>query len=201
MEKLRQLLQSQRRPSDELTAIPADTYIRLSNYAQKLRATTGLADNEDARAIGKEATLAHGGDDKAARSRCAWRKPKRRAVARVTATQGHHPRASCLKSDTSMNAAAAREEGGEVREGRGRWPIVVLHPRPEKGDAEDDDGADIEAGRGDNGGGPEEVWAVRGQRRRQAPSGERPGDGREQAGRCPSQTTNTERALSRAVQL
>jgi DNA replication initiation complex subunit (GINS family) len=46
IEKLRQLLESEE-TSDELTVIPADTYIKLSNYAQKLRATTGSS-NEDA---------------------------------------------------------------------------------------------------------------------------------------------------------
>ena len=46
IEKLKQLLESEE-TSDELTVIPADTYVRLSNYAQKLRATTGSS-NEDA---------------------------------------------------------------------------------------------------------------------------------------------------------
>jgi len=46
IEKLKQLLESEE-TSDELTIIPADTYVRLSNYAQKLRATTGSS-NEDA---------------------------------------------------------------------------------------------------------------------------------------------------------
>jgi DNA replication initiation complex subunit (GINS family) len=46
IEKLKQLLESEE-TSDELTVIHADTYVRLSNYAQKLRATTG-SNNEDA---------------------------------------------------------------------------------------------------------------------------------------------------------
>jgi DNA replication initiation complex subunit (GINS family) len=46
IERLKQLLESEE-TSDELTAVPADTYVRLSNYAQKLRATTGSS-NEDA---------------------------------------------------------------------------------------------------------------------------------------------------------
>jgi DNA replication initiation complex subunit (GINS family) len=46
IEKLKQLLESEE-TSDELTVIPSDTYVRLSNYAQKLRATTGSS-NEDA---------------------------------------------------------------------------------------------------------------------------------------------------------
>jgi DNA replication initiation complex subunit (GINS family) len=46
IERLKQVLESEE-TSDELTAIPADTYVRLSNYAQKLRATTGSS-NEDA---------------------------------------------------------------------------------------------------------------------------------------------------------
>jgi DNA replication initiation complex subunit (GINS family) len=46
IEKLKQLLESEE-TSEELTIIPADTYVRLSNYAQKLRATTGSS-NEDA---------------------------------------------------------------------------------------------------------------------------------------------------------
>ena len=45
VERLRLLLQVEETTS-ELTAIPADTYTKLSNYAQKLRATTGLGDNE-----------------------------------------------------------------------------------------------------------------------------------------------------------
>jgi len=40
IERLKQVLESEE-ASEELTAIPADTYVRLSNYAQKLRATTG----------------------------------------------------------------------------------------------------------------------------------------------------------------
>jgi DNA replication initiation complex subunit (GINS family) len=46
IERLKQALESEER-SEELTAIPADTYVRLSNYAQKLRATTGSG-SEDA---------------------------------------------------------------------------------------------------------------------------------------------------------
>jgi DNA replication initiation complex subunit (GINS family) len=46
IERLKQILESEE-TSDELTAIPADTYVRLSNYAQKLRATTSSG-NEDA---------------------------------------------------------------------------------------------------------------------------------------------------------
>jgi DNA replication initiation complex subunit (GINS family) len=46
IERLKQVLESEE-TSDELTIIPADTYVRLSNYAQKLRATTGSS-NEDA---------------------------------------------------------------------------------------------------------------------------------------------------------
>jgi DNA replication initiation complex subunit (GINS family) len=46
IERLKQVLESEE-TSDELTVIPADTYVRLSNYAQKLRATTGSS-NEDA---------------------------------------------------------------------------------------------------------------------------------------------------------
>jgi DNA replication initiation complex subunit (GINS family) len=46
IERLKQVLESEE-TSEELTVIPADTYVRLSNYAQKLRATTG-SNNEDA---------------------------------------------------------------------------------------------------------------------------------------------------------
>jgi DNA replication initiation complex subunit (GINS family) len=46
IEKLKQVLESEE-TSEELTMIPADTYVRLSNYAQKLRATTGSS-SEDA---------------------------------------------------------------------------------------------------------------------------------------------------------
>ena len=46
IERLKQVLESEE-TSEELTMIPADTYVRLSNYAQKLRATTGSG-NEDA---------------------------------------------------------------------------------------------------------------------------------------------------------
>jgi DNA replication initiation complex subunit (GINS family) len=46
IEKLRQVLDSEE-ASETLTTIPADTYVRLSSYAQKLRATTGSA-NDDA---------------------------------------------------------------------------------------------------------------------------------------------------------
>jgi len=46
IERLKQVLDSEE-TSEELTTIPADTYVRLSNYAQKLRATTGSS-SEDA---------------------------------------------------------------------------------------------------------------------------------------------------------
>ncbi len=46
IERLKQVLESEE-TSEELTTIPADTYVRLSNYAQKLRATTGSS-SEDA---------------------------------------------------------------------------------------------------------------------------------------------------------
>jgi len=46
IERLKQVLESED-TSEELTMIPADTYVRLSNYAQKLRATTGSS-SEDA---------------------------------------------------------------------------------------------------------------------------------------------------------
>ena len=46
IERLKQVLESEE-TTDELTSIPADTYVRLSNYAQKLRATAGSG-NEDA---------------------------------------------------------------------------------------------------------------------------------------------------------
>src|SRR5271169_70253 len=46
IERLKQVLESEE-TSEELTMIPADTYVRLSNYAQKLRATTGSS-SEDA---------------------------------------------------------------------------------------------------------------------------------------------------------
>ena len=46
IERLKQVLESEE-ASEELTTIPADTYVRLSNYAQKLRATTGSG-GEDA---------------------------------------------------------------------------------------------------------------------------------------------------------
>jgi DNA replication initiation complex subunit (GINS family) len=46
IERLRRVLESEE-ASEELTAIPADTYVTLSNYAQKLRATTGSS-NDDA---------------------------------------------------------------------------------------------------------------------------------------------------------
>jgi|SRR5271170_7588195 len=45
IDRLTRILESEE-ASEELTAIPADTYVRLSNYAQKLRATTGSG-NED----------------------------------------------------------------------------------------------------------------------------------------------------------
>jgi DNA replication initiation complex subunit (GINS family) len=46
IERLKQVLESEE-ASEELTTIPPDTYVRLSNYAQKLRATTGSG-GEDA---------------------------------------------------------------------------------------------------------------------------------------------------------
>jgi DNA replication initiation complex subunit (GINS family) len=46
IERLRQALESEE-TSETLTALPADAYIKLANYAQKLRATTGSG-NEDA---------------------------------------------------------------------------------------------------------------------------------------------------------
>lgn len=46
IERLNQVLESEE-ASEDLTVIPADTYIRLSTYAQKLRATTGSG-SEDA---------------------------------------------------------------------------------------------------------------------------------------------------------
>ncbi len=46
IERLRRVLESEE-ASEELTVIPSDTYVTLSNYAQKLRATTGSG-NDDA---------------------------------------------------------------------------------------------------------------------------------------------------------
>jgi DNA replication initiation complex subunit (GINS family) len=46
IERLRQALESEE-TSETLTALPADAYIKLANYAQKLRSTTGSG-NEDA---------------------------------------------------------------------------------------------------------------------------------------------------------
>jgi DNA replication initiation complex subunit (GINS family) len=46
MDRLKQTLELEE-ASDTLTLMPADTYVKLANYAQKLRATTG-AGNEDA---------------------------------------------------------------------------------------------------------------------------------------------------------
>jgi len=46
IERLKRVLESEE-ASEELTVIPADTYVMLSNYAQKLRATTGSG-NDDA---------------------------------------------------------------------------------------------------------------------------------------------------------
>jgi DNA replication initiation complex subunit (GINS family) len=45
IERLKQVLESEE-ASDELTVIPEDTYVRLSNYAKKLRATTGSNNDE-----------------------------------------------------------------------------------------------------------------------------------------------------------
>ncbi len=47
VERLKQLLDLEE-ASEALTTIPTDTYIWLSSYAQKLRATTGSAANDDA---------------------------------------------------------------------------------------------------------------------------------------------------------
>src|SRR5690242_9641220 len=46
VEKLKQALELEE-ASDSLTSIPAETYIRLASYAQKLRAATGSG-NDDA---------------------------------------------------------------------------------------------------------------------------------------------------------
>jgi DNA replication initiation complex subunit (GINS family) len=46
IDRLRQVVDLEE-ASEELTTIPADTYIKLSNYAQKLRAATGSS-NDDA---------------------------------------------------------------------------------------------------------------------------------------------------------
>jgi len=46
VERLKQILELEE-ASETLTAIPADTYVKLASYAQKLRATTG-AGNDDA---------------------------------------------------------------------------------------------------------------------------------------------------------
>jgi DNA replication initiation complex subunit (GINS family) len=46
IDRLTRILESEE-ASEELTAMPADTYVKLSNYAQKLRATTGSS-NDDA---------------------------------------------------------------------------------------------------------------------------------------------------------
>jgi DNA replication initiation complex subunit (GINS family) len=46
IERLKQVLESEE-TSEDLTTIPADIYVTLSNYAQKLRATTGSS-SEDA---------------------------------------------------------------------------------------------------------------------------------------------------------
>jgi DNA replication initiation complex subunit (GINS family) len=45
VERLRQLLESEE-ASEELAVIPSDTYVKLSGYAQKLRATTGSGNDE-----------------------------------------------------------------------------------------------------------------------------------------------------------
>jgi len=45
VERLKQALESEE-ASEELTAIPADTYVRLSSYAQKLRVTTGSSSDD-----------------------------------------------------------------------------------------------------------------------------------------------------------
>jgi DNA replication initiation complex subunit (GINS family) len=45
VESLRQLLESEQ-ASEAVIVLPADTYIKLANYAQKLRATTGSNDDD-----------------------------------------------------------------------------------------------------------------------------------------------------------
>lgn len=45
IERLKQVLESEE-SSEELTMIPSDTYVRVSNYAQKLRATTGSSSED-----------------------------------------------------------------------------------------------------------------------------------------------------------
>jgi DNA replication initiation complex subunit (GINS family) len=45
VERLRQLLESEE-ASEAVTVLPADTYVKLANYAQKLRATTGSNDDD-----------------------------------------------------------------------------------------------------------------------------------------------------------
>ena len=46
VERLKQLLESEE-AAETVTVVPADTYVKLANYAQKLRATTG-SNNDDA---------------------------------------------------------------------------------------------------------------------------------------------------------
>src|SRR5271166_2536029 len=46
IDRLKQVLEVEE-ASEELTVIPPDTYVRLSNYAQRLRATTG-SNSDDA---------------------------------------------------------------------------------------------------------------------------------------------------------
>jgi len=45
IERLKRVLESEE-ASEELTVIPADTYVMLSNYAQRLRATTGSSSDD-----------------------------------------------------------------------------------------------------------------------------------------------------------
>ena len=56
IDKLRQLLGSEE-ASEALTTIPGDTYVRLSTYAQKLRATAGSGDELSGRLARKQLWL------------------------------------------------------------------------------------------------------------------------------------------------
>jgi len=53
VERLRQVLELEE-ASQTLTVIPADTYIKLANYAQKLRATTGSSNDDAPRRLAKK---------------------------------------------------------------------------------------------------------------------------------------------------
>jgi DNA replication initiation complex subunit (GINS family) len=53
VERLRQVLELEE-ASQTLTVIPADTYIKLANYAQKLRATTGSGNDDAPRRLAKK---------------------------------------------------------------------------------------------------------------------------------------------------